>query len=409
MARAAVIGAGIIGLSVARALLAEGYAVTLVDPDPAGDKASFGNAGGLGVTEIIPAGGPGVLWKVPGWLADPLGPLTIRPRYLPRLLPWFRAFVKSCSAREQARITANLAALLAPVYADYLPLLDELRFRGELNQVGALWVYESEAGFKAAESERRAKRQHAIAFEDMDGAEARRREPALSKTIVKASFAPAWSHFNDPKRLMEAFFRELIARGVETVAGTADAIDGKDLRLRGGRKVPFDILVVAAGAWSQRIAATIGDRVLLESERGYNLTIPRPGVQLTREIIFAERSFVATPMTVGLRIGGAAEFAGLEAPANYARSHALATLAKRYLPDLSTEGGLHWMGHRPATPDSLPVIGVSPARDDVVYAFGHGHIGLTLGPTTGRLVADLVARRQPSIDLTAFRPSRFTD
>ncbi len=148
--------------------------------------------------------------------------------------------------------------------------------------------------------------------------------------------------------------------------------------------------------------------MLLESERGYNITIPNSGVSLSREVIFAERKFVATPMDVGLRSGGAAEFAGLDAPANYARSDALASLAHLYLPGLKTVGGTRWMGHRPTTPDSLPVIGPSPDRPDVIHAFGHSHVGLTLGPTTGRLGADLIAGRNAPIDLAPLAASRFS-
>jgi D-amino-acid dehydrogenase len=146
---------------------------------------------------------------------------------------------------------------------------------------------------------------------------------------------------------------------------------------------------------------------LIESERGYNATLPTPGVRLSREVIFAERQFVATPLDMGLRIGGAAEFAGLEAAPNWRRSEALMTLVRRYLPDLDTRGARLWMGNRPTIPDSLPVIGRSARQADVFYAFGHGHLGLTLGPTTGRLVADLVTGRIPSIDLAPFSITRF--
>jgi D-amino-acid dehydrogenase len=179
------------------------------------------------------------------------------------------------------------------------------------------------------------------------------------------------------------------------------------VRANDGRQLPFDALVVAAGAWSGRLARLIGDRALLESERGYNTTLPNPRVTLQAEVIFAERKFVATPLAMGLRIGGAAEFAGLEAPPNFARPKALVALAKRYFPGLNAEGGREWMGHRPATPDTLPVIGRSPRRQNVFYAFGHGHTGLTFGPTTGRLIADLIAGRPPSLDLAPFAIARF--
>lgn len=408
MSNVLIAGAGIIGLSAARALLAEGHSVTIVDRDPAGDKASFGNAGGLGVTEIVPASVPGLVWKVPGWLFDPLGPLSVRPAHFPKLVPWLARFMRSGSQSEMLRITKALAALTAPVYDDYMPLLEELKLTHELHQVGALWVYETETAFKADAADRELRRSYGIVFDEMDGDEARKLEPALGKAVVRAAMTPQWSHFDDPKRVVDRLRDLVVERGAKLVIGEAVAIDGKQLRLAGGRTVDFDQLIIATGAWSARLGKTLGDRVLLESERGYNITIPNSGVSLTREMIFAERKFVATPMDMGLRIGGAAEFAGLETTPNYARSDALAKLARFYLPNLKADEGTRWMGHRPTTPDSLPVIGRSPHRDDVIHAYGHSHGGLTLGPTTGRLVADLVARRQSTIDLSPFSVSRFS-
>jgi D-amino-acid dehydrogenase len=177
--------------------------------------------------------------------------------------------------------------------------------------------------------------------------------------------------------------------------------------LGNGDRVSGSRLVVATGAWSATLAESVGDRVLLDSERGYNTTLPAHGISLSREVIFAERKFVATPLDIGLRIGGAAEFAGLKAPPNYRRSDALLTLGKRFLPGINDQGAVKWMGHRPATPDSLPVIGRSPRVPSIIYAFGHGHLGLTQSATTGALVADLLANRTPGISLDAYSIGRF--
>lgn len=405
--RSVVIGAGIIGLSCARALLREGHAVTVIDRDPAGDKTSFGNAGGLGVTEILPAAAPGVIWQVPRWLADPLGPLSLRPAHLPRLMPWLVRFLRTGTRAEVARIAAVMAGLLAPVYDDMLPLLDELDLSADLHRVGALWIYDTEAGFQRDAPAHALRRKHGIAVDTISAAEARRLEPALAATHARAVVTPQWSHLSDPKRVVDRLREALVAAGVAVRALDARAVEGRAVVAAGGDRVAFDHLVVAAGAWSGRIARLIGDPVLIESERGYNATLPSPGVTLSREVIFAQRQFVATPLAMGLRIGGAADFAGLEAGPDHRRSDALLTLARRYLPDLDARGAVRWMGDRPATPDSLPVIGRSPRRRDVVYAFGHGHVGLTLGPTTGRLVADIVTGRTAPLDLSPLSIARF--
>jgi D-amino-acid dehydrogenase len=215
--------------------------------------------------------------------------------------------------------------------------------------------------------------------------------------VKHAIFTPQWAHVSDPKAIVDRLREWLTRRGVLVERGEAVAFEGQAVRTREGSSWPFDALVVAAGAWSGRIAQLIGDRALVESERGYNTTLPDPHVELRAEVIFAERKFVATPLAMGLRIGGAAEFAGLEAPPNFARSKALVALAKRYFPGLNPQGGTEWMGHRPTTPDTLPVRGPSPTRST----------GLTFGPTTGRLIAELVAGRRPSLDLSPFTIVRF--
>ena len=389
MSRVLVIGTGIVGLSCARSLLADGHQVTMIDRDPAGDKASFGNAGGIGVTEVIPASVPGLAWKVPRWLFDPLGPLSLRLPHLPRLIPWLWRFLRSGTWPEVERLADALAGLANRTYDDLLPLLAELDLAGNLHRVGALWVYETEAGFQADGRYHDIRRRHGILCEEISAENAREMEPALSDSVRYAVFTPQWSHVSDPKRIVDRLRTHLESRGVTISAGEVTGLETNQASTADGRTVPFDMLVVAAGAWSGRLARLVGDRALIESERGYNTTLPNPNVTLSREVIFAERQFVATPLEIGLRIGGAAEFAGLEAPAKFARCDA----ARRTRPTLSARPQYSWRnpvdGASADDAGFAPVIGRSPRCSNVFYAFGHSHTGLTFGPTTGRLVAEL--------------------
>jgi D-amino-acid dehydrogenase len=402
-----VIGAGVIGLAVAWHLMRDGAQVTVIDRDAAGDKASFGNAGGIAVSEVIPAAVPGLIWRLPGWLTDPEGPLSVRPAHLPRLLPWLWRFAGCSRPAVLRRSAAALAALHRPLYDDLLPLLSDLGLGTALQRRGALAVYESDAGFARDQAGWALRRELGVTAEVLSGAQARQFEPALGPLVRHAVFTPEWSHVDDPKQLVDVLRQTLLQRGLTLVSGEVTRLGPAGVTLADGRSLALRRLVLAAGAWSGRLAAQLGDPVLLESERGYNTTLPAPGIALSREIIFAERQFVATPLSCGLRIGGAAEFGGLDALPNFRRSKVLTRLAARTLPGLNTAGGAVWAGHRPATPDSLPVIGRSRRHETVLYAFGHGHLGLTQAATTGRIIADLVAGRDPGIDLTPFAAERF--
>ncbi len=261
--------------------------------------------------------------------------------------------------------------------------------------------------FRADQAEWALKRRHGVACQEMTGDEARTLEPALGANIRHGVLVPDWWQVTDPREVWAGVMDAVVARSGVVMRGDVVGFNGGALHFATGEKPAFDTVVVAAGAWSAELAARVGDHASLESERGYNTTLPRPGVTLGRQVTFGEHKFVASPLSAGLRIGGAAEFAGLRAPANYARSGVLLALARRYLPGLSGEGGTVWMGNRPTTPDSLPVIGRSPRQGKIVYAFGHGHLGLTQAATTGRLVADIVAARDSGMDLTPYSIARF--
>jgi glycine/D-amino acid oxidase-like deaminating enzyme len=410
--RVVVVGAGIIGLACAWRLQKSGAHVTVVDRSPVGDKCSFGNAGGIAVTEIIPASVPGLTWRIPGWLVDPQGPLFIRWRHVPRLIPWMTAFLKAGNVDAVERAASALAALNRLVYSDLIPMLADLHLSSDLRQAGAISLYTSQRAFQRDASEWHLRTRLGIDWSLLSPADLAKLEPDLAPAFQVGVWLPTWSHVADPKRIVDRLRETLVQRGaaIKTLAVVDFDLQGTTatrVLAQNGESVSGDAFIVATGAWSAELAGKLGDQLLIESERGYNTTIAAPNMKIQHELIFAESKFVVTPLESGLRVGGAAEFGGLHSPPNFKRSRALLELAKQALPNMPTSGGTTWMGNRPATPDSLPVIGTSERAVNVYYACGHGHLGLTQAAPTARLIDELLFGWTPSLDLNPFSPKRF--
>ncbi|MGQ0485831.1 MAG: NAD(P)/FAD-dependent oxidoreductase [Hyphomicrobiales bacterium] len=411
---ATIIGAGIVGVSVAAFLQRAGYRVTVIDRLRPGEGCSFGNAGGLAFAEIVPAIHPRILLKIPGWLMDPLGPLSIRWSYLPKALPWFLAAGRNAMPDRVRAITAARANLALRAVADFESLLKAAGTHNLLKYQDTLRVYDNEAQFAVEVGERQTKREYGYEMKRLSGGEARELEPALSRHVHCGAFHGGWYFVSDPERVVKSIAEEVMRNGGSIVSDEVLAIEREgthatQLRLKAGGEHRLDRLVICAGAYSHLLASQLDDRVLLEAERGYHMVLPNSGVSLSRSITYARIPGAATPMDMGLRLAGTDEFAGLDAPPNYARADALWKVFKRILPGLKEPdaAATRWMGRRPGTPDSLPVIGPSKHASNVWYGFGHGHMGLTWGPSTGRLLSELMTGTRSNIDLSAFRVDRF--
>jgi D-amino-acid dehydrogenase len=407
-----VIGAGIVGVTIALRLAREGRDVLLIDREYVAAQASRGNAGALAFSDILPLASPGILRKAPRWLLDPLGPLAIRPAYLPRIAPWLVRFWRASQPDRVRASTAAQASLMELSAAETPLLLAAAGAAHMLRSDGVLHLYESEAELSAAQPGWQVRADHGIAFTPLHGVAAiAELQPGLSPALVAATFVPGWKTVSDPLQVTEALARQFERHGGRVrraeAMSLAPGADGVAVSLRDGPALLARRVVIAAGAWSHHLARTLGERIPLETERGYNTTLPVGAFDLKRQLTFGGHGFVVTPLDCGVRVGGAVEFAGLDAPPNFARAASLLAKAKRFMPALRTEGGSVWMGFRPSLPDSLPAIGSARADERVVYAFGHGHLGLTQAAATARIVADLMAGRPAAVDLAPFRPQRF--
>jgi D-amino-acid dehydrogenase len=407
-----VIGAGIVGVAIALRLQQEGRAVLLIDREGVAARTSRGNAGALAFSNILPLASKGILRQAPKWLLDPLGPLAIRPRYVPRLAPWLFRFWRASQPDRVRASTAAQAAIMKLSVAEAPLMFARAGASDMLRSEGVLHLYESERELQRSQSGWQACAEHGIAFTHLHGPEAiAELQPGLSPALVAATLLPVWKTVSDPLLVTEALARQFEQQGGRIRRGDAVALapgaDGVSVQLRDSPVLVARRVVVAAGAWSHHLTRTLHEPIPRETERGYNTTLPVGAFDLKRQLTFASHGFVVTPLSTGVRVGGAVEFAGLDAPPNFARAAALLAKAKRFLPGLRTEGGTQWMGHRPSLPDSLPAIGVSATDERVVYAFGHGHLGLTQSAASARLVADIIFGRPPPLDMAPYRPQRF--
>jgi D-amino-acid dehydrogenase len=406
-----IIGGGIVALASAQKLLAAGRRVTLIERTGIAQGTSFGNAAALAFSDILPLAVSGKIRQVPKWLLDPLGPLTIRPAYALKIAPWLLRFWRAgWPDRIQQSIAAQVA-LMSVAAPEMASLIAESGLGGMVRRDGSLELYESEAGFAASMPGWRVRAEHGIGFEHVRDERLAALQPGLSPRFVAGTFVPGWQTVSNPYDFALALGRAVQARGAQFLRGEVMSVApsgaGVAIRLADGRSLSGAAAVIAAGAWSRQLTDPLGDRIPLETERGYNTTLPAGAFDVRRQLIFGGHGFVITPLANGLRVGGAVEFGGLDLPPNFKRSEAMLAKATRFLPGLKPEGGQQWMGFRPSLPDSLPVIGPSRASPHIVYAFGNGHLGLTQSAGTGRLVCDLVCEETPSIDVSPFSAARF--
>ena len=409
--RVAVIGAGIVGVSCALHLQRDGHAVTLIDPRAPGTATSFGNAGGIVTGAVVPNSTPALWRDIPRMLFDRDSPVRVRWSYLPRIAPWLARFLLAGRHSRVAAIADALHPLVSRAYIAHRELSALSGADDIVRPVGWLKVYETEAGFAATQYDRDIMAARGVRCDVLGPDDIRQLEPSLARRYIKGLLQPDSGFVTSPHRLVQAHAAQFQRLGdsfaQERVRGVQPIDGGVRLDCELGFR-SFDRVVIAAGAWSKELARHIGDRVPLDTERGYHLNIePGDAGELRRPVVFADRGFVLAPMLDGIRLTSGVELAGLDAPPDFSRIRRLLPAAREALPGLSDRVTREWLGYRPSTPDSLPVIGPSKHHAAVFYAFGHQHLGLTLGPITGRVIAAAVAGRQPEFDLAPYRADRF--
>ena len=408
---AIVIGAGVVGLSAALYLQRAGVATVVIDPlGPAGG-ASFGNAGMLSPDTATPIALPGMLRKVPGWLADPLGPLAVRPSYFPRALPWLMQWVKAGQMSRVLAISDAMRALHRETLTCWRELLGDGLYHDLIRPSGQVHVWEDEAESPSEQVERQVRARHGIESQALSADDLRQMFPGIARDIKRGLLIPGNGYTVSPQRAVRSLAELYRAAGGEIIDERAMKLIP---RAEGGFMVMTNVanrgaphVVVAAGAWSAQLLSPLGVHVPLETERGYHAMLFGPSVRPPMPISSKDRGFGITPMEDGVRIAGTVEIAGLDAPPNEQRAKVLVEHARRMFPDLQASDIRYWMGFRPSTPDSLPILGGVRSRPGLWLAFGHGHFGMSGGPPSGRLLARLITGSAPGIDPAPYDARRF--
>lgn len=407
----AIIGAGIVGVSAAIWLQRDGHKVILIDKAGPGEGTSHGNGGVLASCSIVPVTVPGLLRKAPKMLFSPWQPLFLKWGYLPKLLPWLIPYLRHANADDVKRIAAALNPIIGDSLNDHRALATGTGAEHWITASDYLFLYENRAHFDGDAFGWTIRRAHGFEWEELEGDAFHAYDPIFSEAISFAAKLSDHGHITDPGRYVKDLARHVEAKGGQVLRASVDDVvraDGKVSGVRaGGETLACDAVLVAAGVWSGPLAKRLGVSVPLESERGYHLELVDPSAMPRSPVMVASGKFVATPMDGRIRLAGIVEFGGLDAAPSRAPFDLMRENARQALPGVTWKEEVEWMGHRPAPTDSIPIIGNIPGLDGAYMGFGHHHIGLTGGPKTGRLLAQMIAGRTPNTDMSVYAPARF--
>ncbi|MDC0136652.1 FAD-dependent oxidoreductase [Sulfitobacter sp.] len=406
-----VAGAGIVGISTAIWLHRAGHTVTVVDRAGPASGTSHGNAGVLAAGAVVPVTTPGLARKAPAMLMDRDAPLFLRWSYLPRLLPFLRKYLAYGTDAHVDYYGKSMSALLHDTVEQHQALAADTPAARFITTEDYCFGYATRADFEADSYGWGKRDAQGVQLDVVSGAEYATYDPIFGEAFETVVRCKNHGRISDPGAYVKALADHFVAEG-----GTLHITNITDIEMRDGDvsalitndgPLSADRIVFAMGPWSREIAHKLGVKVPFESERGYHIELTNPSAMPRAPMMVASSKFVLTPMQGRLRAAGVIEFGGLDAPASRAPLDMLRRQVKKLLPDLQYDDVVEWMGHRPAPADSLPLIGANDANGRSYSAFGHQHVGLTGGPKTGRMIAELINGRAPNMDMRAFDPSKY--
>lgn len=409
-----VVGGGITGVSVAEWLRRDEHDVTIVDRVHPGnvEQASYGNCGIVGRSSVVPVSTPGLVWKAPGMLFDPDTMLFLKWRYLPRLLPWLIRFLWNGRREKVNQIAKDLASLVYDSDEQHFALATGTPAERFLRRGHYVTLFRSREEFTGSTFANDLRKKHGAVWDDWDRDAIAEYDPALSDAYSYATAMPDYVFVTSPSKYVTALADHFTQSGGaflrDEVVDIKQLQDGKAVvELADGQQIEADRVVLAAGVWSGRLAARLGHKTTLESERGYHLMLSGANHKPPAVLNIPDTGLGICPMEEGVCFGGAVDFGGIDGAPNEHVFDAIRRQIRRVYPDLTWNGETKWTGQRPCTIDSLPLIGPSPKAPSIYFAFGSQHIGLTMGPRIGRTIANLISGKQTNFDVSPYKVDRF--
>ena len=405
-----IIGAGIQGISNALFLQKKGFEVTIFDKDdPGSPAASYGNAGHFSPYACVLMNRPDILTDVPAMLLSSTGPLALKWNYVPKMIPWFIQFIRNCTTKRMMHTAKNMNQILNLALSAYDELFDDVELDGLVEKKGILYIWNDQS-LKSRDLEIKVRDELGVDQQVVSPKEIHDLEPNIKPFYHGGVYYKHGRHARNPKKILLKFFDLFLKKGGKFLKKNVHDInfDGEKPAIKTEtQRYIFDKLIIACGAFSKKLTDNLGERIPLDTERGYHVHFKDCDHLLKRPVIFSNRGFGITPMEQGLRVVGTVEFGGLKNPLSKSRVKNLINNAKYMLGDLP-EHEDEWLGFRPTLPDFLPVMGPSKNYKNIFYCFGHHHLGWTLGPISGKIISGMIAEENTNLNLDPYSPKRFS-
>ena len=408
-----VVGAGIQGICVGLQLIKKGIPVTIFDrSDPLSSEfksASYGNAGHFSPYAVLQFNRPDVLYDVPKMLFGSNGPLALKWNYVPSLMPWILNYLKRFNKKSMLHTAKYMHQILSLSNDAYEEIFKEIDTTNLIERKGIIYVWTNK-NLKSRKLEIKVRNDLGIEQKLLTKKEILDLEPNLSPAFDAGVIYENAMHARDPHGILKAIFKLFLIKGgkfiQENIINLKQVDDSQTIVKSEKNKYIFEKIVIASGAFSKNLTDQLEENIPLDTERGYHVHFKDMEHLISRPVIFLDRGFGMTPMNQGLRAVGTVELGGLKNPPSKKRIDYIIRCAKELLPQLKKHDD-EWLGFRPTLPDFLPILGPSLKNKNIIYAFGHHHLGWTLGAITGKIISKIVAEEKTNLDLSPYSSKRF--